>query len=71
MLRGFEYRMDMTFFSHLFVLKNCIVSLKRPKINEKEARIDPFFKKTVHATDDSTTKIKTDLDSGFRLFHGR
>ena len=32
-------------FSHLFVLKNCgDVCLKRPKINEKEARVGPFKK---------------------------
>ena len=33
---------------HFFTLiccKNCIVCLKRPKINEKEARVGPFFKK--------------------------
>ena len=32
-------------FSHWFVVKNCIVCLKRPKINEKEAGIGPFFLK--------------------------
>ena len=38
---GAVYWMDMTFF--IFICcKNCIVSLKRPKINEKEARIGPF-----------------------------
>ena len=31
-------------FSHMFVVKNCIVCLKRTKINEKEAI---FFKKNV------------------------
>ena len=33
---------------HFFTLiccKNCIVCLKRPKINEKEAEVGPFFKK--------------------------
>ena len=34
-----------TFFPHIFV-----VCLKRPKINEKEAGVGPFFKKTVGAT---------------------
>ena len=29
-------------FSHWLVLKNCIVCLKRPKINEKEAGFGPF-----------------------------
>ena len=32
-------------FSHWFVVKNCIVCSKRLKINEKEARFGPFFKK--------------------------
>ena len=31
-------------FSHRFVVKNCIVSLKRLKINEKEAGDGPFKK---------------------------
>ena len=33
----------MTFF-HTDVVKNCIICLKRPKINEKEAEIGPFLK---------------------------
>ena len=33
-------------FSHWFVVKNCIVCLKRQKINKKEAGIGPF-KKTI------------------------
>ena len=32
-------------FSHLFVTNNCNVCLKRPKINEKEAGVGPFFNK--------------------------
>ena len=31
-------------FSHRFVVKNCIVSLKRLKVNEKEAGDGPFKK---------------------------
>ena len=30
----------------LICCKNCIVCLKRPKINEKEAGVDPFKKKS-------------------------
>ena len=37
-------RTDMTFFT-LICCKNCIVCFKRPKINEKEAFVGPFFKK--------------------------
>ena len=36
------YWMDMTFFT-LICFKNCIVCLKRPKINKKEAGVGPFF----------------------------
>ena len=36
---GFESRHRI----HIFVVKICNVCLKRPKINEKEARIGPFF----------------------------
>ena len=35
----------MDIFSHIFVVKNCNVCLKRLKINEKEARVGPFKKK--------------------------
>ena len=35
------YWMDI--FSHCFVVKMFIVYLKRPKINEKEAEVGPFF----------------------------
>ena len=38
------YWMGMTFFT-LICCKNCIVCLKRPKINEKEAGVAHFFKK--------------------------
>ena len=44
---GFESRhhiLDGHFFT-LICCKNCIVSLKRPKINEKEAGVGPFKKK--------------------------
>ena len=34
-----------TFFT-LICCKNCVVCLKRPKINEKEARVGPIFFKT-------------------------
>ena len=43
--RGFEswHRiLDGHFFTYK-CCKNCIVSLKRPKINEKEPRVGPFF----------------------------
>ena len=44
--RGFESRHRILdgHFSHIFVVKICNVCLKRPKINEKEARVGPFFK---------------------------
>ena len=35
---------EMSFFT-LICCKNCIVCFKRPKINEKEAFVGPFFKK--------------------------
>ena len=43
---GFESQrwMDMTFFT-LICCNNCIVCLKRPKINEKEAGVCPIFLK--------------------------
>ena len=41
---GAVYWIDMTFFS-LICCKNCIVCLKNEKINGKEARVGPFFKK--------------------------
>ena len=40
---GAIYWMDMTFLT-LICCKIWIVCLKRPKINEKETRIGPFFK---------------------------
>ena len=44
---GSNHWMDMIFFTLIFC-KNCIVSLKRRKINEKEAGVGPvFFKKNV------------------------
>ena len=45
--RGFESRHCILdgHFSHIFVVKICHVYLKRPKINEKEAGVGPFFKK--------------------------
>ena len=45
---GFKSRghiLDGNDFFTLICCKNCIVGLKRPKINEKEAGIGPFFKK--------------------------
>ena len=45
--RGFESQrrlLDGHFFT-LICCKNCIVCLKRPKINEKEAEVGPFVKK--------------------------
>ena len=38
---GAIYWMDMTFCT-LIYCKNCFVCLKRPKINEKEAKVGPF-----------------------------
>ena len=37
--------MDIWTFFTLICGKNCIVCLKRPKINEKEAGVGPFLKK--------------------------
>ena len=45
--RGFESRCCMLDGHDIFTLiccKNCIVCLKRPKINEKEAGVGPFKK---------------------------
>ena len=42
--RGFESRhriLDGHFFT--YCCKNCYVCLKRPKLNEKEAGVGPFF----------------------------
>ena len=43
----FEYRCHILyghlFFFTLICCKSCIVCLKRPKINKKEARVGPFF----------------------------
>ena len=47
---GFEYRrriLDGHFFT-LICCKNCIVCLKRPKINEKDAGVGPFKKQCTH-----------------------
>ena len=41
---GAVYWIDLTFFTFI-CCKNCNVCLKRPKINEKEAGVCPFFKK--------------------------
>ena len=43
--RGFESRHCILngHFSHIFAVKICNVCLKRPKINEKEAGVGPFF----------------------------
>ena len=45
---GFESRcriLDGNDVFHIDLFKNCIVCLKRPKINEKEAWVGPFFRK--------------------------
>ena len=44
--RGFESRHHILdgHFSHIFVVQICNVCSKRPKINEKEARVGPFLK---------------------------
>ena len=39
--------LDGHFFTYI-CCKNCNVCLKRPKINEKEAGVGPFFKKTFY-----------------------
>ena len=41
------YRMDITFFHINLFLKNCILYLKRPKINAKEAGVGPFLKNKI------------------------
>ena len=41
---GTVYWMDMAFFT-MICCENCIVCLKRPKINDKEPRVAHFFKK--------------------------
>ena len=38
--------MNMTFFK-LICCKNCLVCLKRPKMNEKEAGVGPYFLKKI------------------------
>ena len=46
---------------HFFTLiccKNCIVSLKSPKINEKEARVGPVFKKLIDTPSTQTSREK-------------
>ena len=45
--------MDIWTFFTLICYKNCIVGLKRPQINEKEAGVGPFFKKN-HTSIDAT-----------------
>ena len=42
---GTVYWMDVSFFT-LICFKNCMVYLKRPKINEKEAGVGSFKKLT-------------------------
>ena len=49
------YWMDMTFFT-LISCSNCIVCLKRPKINEKEAE-NSYFKKDMTAIVEVRTKL--------------
>ena len=39
---GAVYWMDLTFFTFI-CCKNCNVCLKRPKINEEDAGVGPFF----------------------------
>ena len=42
--KSWHHILDGHFFTYISY-KNCIVCLKRPKINEKEAGVGPFFKK--------------------------
>ena len=60
--RGFESRhciLDGHFFTYI-CCKNCYVCLKRPKINEKEAEVGPFFLK-------KTTNVNV-INFAFSLF---
>ena len=41
---GAVYWMDIWTFFTLICCKHCIVCLKRPKVNKKEAVVGPFFK---------------------------
>ena len=62
---GFESwcrRMDMKFFT-LICCKNCIVCLKRPKINGKEAGVGPFFKKDSKLLSPDIILLKTSLST--------
>ena len=46
--RGCGFESQRCIFFALICCKNCIVCLKRPKLNEKEAGVGPFFiKKSV------------------------
>ena len=61
---GVVYWMVMTFLT-LICCKNCIVSLKRPKINEKEAGVDPFLRVMTHKSfferENKVSSKKTEL----------
>ena len=51
-LRGHEFKsrqriLDGYFFTSI-CCKNCIVFLTRPKINKKEAEVDPFDTENTH-----------------------
>ena len=63
--RGFESQrriLDGHFFT-LICCKNCIVCLKRPKINEKEAGVGPIFKKQYNC---KHINYKSSLRAGIR-----
>ena len=49
-----------TFFT-LICCKNCIVCLKRPKINEKEAGVGPFQKRLLNLIFENTLLFIIDL----------
>ena len=56
---GAIYWMDI--FSHKFVVKICNVCLKKTKINEKEAEVGPFLKKTISETAKVSPVLTLDL----------
>ena len=62
---GFEsqHRILVGHFFTLICCKNCIVCLKRPKINGKEAGVGPFFKKDSKLLSPDIILLKTSLST--------
>ena len=54
---------DVYFFA-LICCKNCIVCLKRPKINGKEAGVGPIFLKKLQRQKERATLSDTDRERG-------